>query len=99
MIWRIASQGELIAGFTVVGLREGAISQITIDFLCNRIETIGSRLRRNPAALTRGRATKDLIEQIIVTAVSGKESRIRTNPDTKKDWERLVRKVRELTTT
>ena len=73
MIWRIGWRSDTVAGFTIVRVREGAIAEITIQFIyyiARRKEDIERRLRKIPGALGRGRVTKDLLDEIVVTAVS-----------------------------
>jgi len=97
MIWRIGRRSEMVAGFTIVGVREGAISEITIEFIARRKGDIERRLRRIPGMLSRGRATKDLVEQVVVTAVADEELVPSDNPEVEGEWNKVVSKLRELT--
>ncbi|KKM23601.1 hypothetical protein LCGC14_1613550 [marine sediment metagenome] len=70
LIWRIGRRSDSIAGFTILGVREGAISKVTIEFIVKRKQDIEKKLRRIPGIGAIGRATRDLIEQVVVTAES-----------------------------
>lgn len=96
MIWRIGRRSDVVAGFTIVGAKEGAISEITIQFIARRKEDIERGLRRIPGALTRGRVTKDLIDEIVVTAVSREQSVPEESPEIERPWKQMVDRLQEL---
>jgi len=70
LIWRIGRRSDSVAGFTILDVREGAISKVTIEFIMNRKQDIERKLRRIPGIGATGRATRDLVEQVVVTTVS-----------------------------
>jgi len=97
MIWRIGRRGGDIAGFTIVGVRDGGISEISVELIARRKEGIERRLRRVPDVVSRGRATKGLIEEVIVTAVTDDEALPSTSPEVEGAWKEVVTRVHELT--
>ena len=97
MIWRISRRTDVVAGFTILGVREGGISEITCEFIARRKEDIERRIRRIPQVLSKGRATRDLIEQVRVTAVSDDELVPCANEEVEGAWREVVSKVQELT--
>lgn len=99
MIWRISRGSGVAAGFTVIGVREGGISEISVEFIARRKEGIERRLRRIPHILSKGRASKDLIEQVTVTAFSDEELLPSPSAEVHGAWNEVVSKVRELTGT
>jgi hypothetical protein len=68
MIWRIGRQSDSVTGFTIVGAQEKGISGISIQFIARRKEDIERNLRKNPLALASGRATRALVEGVVVRA-------------------------------
>jgi hypothetical protein len=70
LIWKIGRNSDNVAGFTIIGVNKLSLSQISVQFIARRKEGIERSLRRIPAALLTGRVTKNLIEQVIVTAVA-----------------------------
>jgi len=97
MIWRIGRGSGAIAGFTILGVREEDISEISVEFIARRKEGIERRLRKIPDAVSRGRATKALVEEVIVTAVSDDEALPSTSAEAEGAWKEVVSRVRELT--
>lgn len=96
MIWRIGRRSGAIAGFTIVRVREGGISEISVQFIARRKEGIERRLRRIPDIVSRGRATKALIEEVTVTAVSDDEALPSTSPEVEGAWKEVVSRVHKL---
>ena len=99
MTWRIARHSDMVAGFTIVGIREVGISDITIEFIVRRKGDIERRLRRFPGTLSAGRTTRDLVEQIVVTAASDERLSPSSGPEIESAWKEVVNRVQELTTT
>ena len=99
MIWRVSRRSNIVAGFTILGVREGGISEISVEFIARRKGDIERRLRRITEALPRGRATKHLIEQVTVTAVSDEELLPCTNAEVESAWKEVVSRVQEMITT
>ena len=96
MIWRIDQRSGAVAGFTIVGVREIGISEIGVELIARRKEDIERRLRSIPHVLSKGRATKALIEQVIVTAVTEEDLVPASSPEIEGAWKELVSKAREL---
>ena len=97
MTWRIGRHSDMIAGFTIVGMRELGISGITIEFIVRRKGDIERRLRRIPGILSKGRATRDLVEQVVVTAASDEGTPPSPNPEVESAWKQVVNRVQQLT--
>lgn len=96
MIWRIGRRSNVVGGFTIVGVQEGAISEITIELIAQRKVDIERRLRRIPAVLSKGRATKTLVEQVVVTALTDQETCTPATPQMESAWSDVVSRVQEL---
>ncbi len=97
MIWRIGRRSDVVAGFTIVGVREWAISQITVEFIARRKSDIERGLRRIPGGAAKGRATRDLIEGVVVTAISDEASVAEDYPEAEDAWRKVVNKLQEQT--
>lgn len=95
LIWRIGRRSDGLAGFTILGVREGAISEVTIEFIVTRKKDIERELRRIPGIGAMGRATRDLIEQVVVTAVSDAPTGER-HPEMENAWKDAVNRVKEI---
>jgi hypothetical protein len=70
MIWKIGYQTERVAGFTILGAKRWRVSTLKIDLIARRYDEIEQGLRRIPGLLESGRVTKDVLEQVVVTAFS-----------------------------
>jgi hypothetical protein len=90
MTWRICRHSDTVAGFTIVGMRELGIPGITIESIVQRKEDIERRLRRIPATLSKGRATRDLVEQVVVTAISDEATHWSPSPEIESAWRKKV---------
>ena len=97
MTWRVCRHSDTVAGFTIVGLRELGVSGIAIEFIVQRKEHIERRLRRIPGTLSKGRATRDLVEQVVVTALSDEATPRPPSPEVESAWKNVVNRVQELT--
>lgn len=97
MIWRIGRHSDAVAGFSIAGVGKWAISGVTVEFITRRKGAIESRLRRIPMTLARGRATRELIEEVIVTAVADDPPVPMKDLRAEGDWNQVVRRVGELT--
>jgi hypothetical protein len=97
MTWRIGRDSDMVAGFTIVRMRESGISGITIEFIVQRKEHIERRLRRIPGILSKGRATRDLVEQVVVTALSDEPVPRSPSPEVESAWKNVVNRVQQLT--
>lgn len=97
LIWRIGRQSDSVAGFSIVGIREGAVSGITIEFIAKRKHDIEQGLRRIPGVGAKGRATRDLVERVVVTAMSDEAAPAEWNPKMESAWRQVVNRVKELT--
>jgi hypothetical protein len=98
MIWRIGRHTDRVAGFAIMGAREGALSKIDIQFIIRRKNDIESRLPRFPSAIARGRVTRHLIDEIIVTAVTAEEDASETAFQGEEAWKDIVHRLSDLTT-
>jgi hypothetical protein len=98
LIWRIGRRTEGVAGFTVVGVRENGISEITTEFIVKRKHDIERGLRRIHGVGVQGRATRDMIEQVIVTATTDDAESARPNAETENAWGQVVSRLRHLAT-
>ena len=70
MIWRIGRRSNAVAGFTIVGAREGAISQISVQFIVRRKRDIEQGLQRIPGIGAKRFVTRDLVDEVVVTALA-----------------------------
>ena len=98
MIWRIAKQSDRVAGFALVGAEGSAFSAIGIQFIIRRKKDIESKLPRYIDELSRGRVTKDLIDEVIVTAVAERQDVQENVFSGEKAWKDIVSKVSALAT-
>ena len=97
MIWRIGRRSDRVAGFAIVGAnKEGALSDIGIRFIVRRKKDIESRLPKFPRAFAAGRATKNLIDAVIVTAVSDEHDVPELTSPGVNAWNDIVHQVSEL---
>ncbi len=96
MIWQIGRESDQVAGFAIVGVKEGAISKITIQFIVSRKEDIERRLQRSSSFLSRGRATRALIEEVIVTAVSDLKPVLTESPRAESAWQDVGKQAQQL---
>jgi hypothetical protein len=92
MIWRIGRRTDVVAGFTILDAKKGAIAAITIDFILRRKRDIESRLSRIPGGFSGGRVTKDVIEAVRVTALTDSDLATERSPETERDWQQVVKK-------
>lgn len=97
MIWRIGRRSDAVAGFSILGVREGSISEVSVQFIVRRKGDIERELRRVPAMLTRGRASRELIERVVVTAVSDEHEAPATSPEVEGRWREVVSRIEGLT--
>ena len=67
MFWKIGHVTGSVAGFTILGAEEIGISEIKVD-VAARKQTIERNLRGIPGAIAAVRATKILIEKVLVEA-------------------------------
>jgi hypothetical protein len=104
MIWRIGQQSDRVAGFAIVGAKEGALSAIGIEFIVRRKKDIESRLPRFLGAFARGRVTRHLIDEIVVTALTdnqGGPENASPGEDARRGeeaWNGIVERLSALTT-
>jgi hypothetical protein len=96
MIWRIGRRTDVVAGFTIVGIREWAISEITVEFIARRKSHIERGLRGIPGAGAKGRATRQLIEGVVVTAILDDVSVAQEYPEAEDAWKEVVHRLEEL---
>jgi len=95
LIWRIGRRSDTVVGFTILGVREGAISKVAIEFIVKRKQDIDRELRRIPGIGAIGRATRDLIDQVVVTAVSDVPTEER-HPEIESAWMDVVNEVNKM---
>ncbi len=95
LIWRVGRRSDNLAGFTILGVREGAISKVTIEFIVKRKQDIERELRRIPGIGAIGRATRDLIERVVVTTVSDTPTQ-EHDSEMEKAWMEVVNRVNKL---
>lgn len=96
MTWRIGRESDTVAGFTVVGLQQMGISGVSIAFIMRRKADIERGLRRLPDARSRQRATRDLVEQVVVTAISDEGGPLTPSAEVESAWNGVVNKVQQL---
>lgn len=96
MIWRIGRRSDRVAGFTIVGARKASISGISIEFIVKRKRDIEERLQRTQEAVLTGQATRYLIDQVIVMALSKEEPVAPPSPEVQNVWREVVSKLEEL---
>ncbi len=96
MIWKIGRNSENVTGFTIIGAKKWSISHIGIQFIIRRKNDIERGLRRIPITLIGGRATKDLIEAVIVMAVT-EDAHSGTNVEDDQFFKEVESKLEELT--
>ena len=70
MIWKVGHRTERIVGFTILGANRWRVSTLKIELIARRYGQIEQGLQRTSGMLASGRMTKDVLEQIIVTAFS-----------------------------
>jgi len=98
MIWQVGRHSDRVSGFTIVGAWKSAISKITIEFIARRKEAIERCLRRVPGALATGRVSKNLIDDVRVTAVCEKPKPRSRHSKAEGRWREVVKRVQELPT-
>lgn len=82
MIWRVSHQSGSVSGFTILGAKKLGISGLKVDIIVSRLHDIERHLKRHPPALFPGRATRVLIDNVVVTAQSEEppQQEARTDP-------------------
>jgi len=98
MIWRIGRHSDRVAGFAIVGAKEGPLSRIGIQFIMRRKKAIETRLPMFPAFAGR-RVTRDVVEEVIVTAVSQSIEAFETDTPVEVAWRDIVNELSRLATT
>ena len=97
MIWRIGRHSDQVAGFSIVGAKEGALAGVGIQFIRRRKEAIESKLPKF-LAFARGRVTKDVVDEVIVIALAEKPEVVEDDTQEGKAWRDMVGKLSELAT-
>jgi hypothetical protein len=95
MIWRIGRHSDRVAGFAIVGIKEGALSGIGIQFIRRRKQDIESKLPKY-FAFARGRVTKDIIDEVIVTTIADKPQVAAADTQEEKAWSEMIGKLEKL---
>ena len=95
LIWKIGRRSDSVVGFTILGVREGAISKVAIEFIVKRKQDIERELRRIPGIGAKGRVTRDLIERVVVTAVSDAAPE-EHDPEMESTWTDVVNRVKKM---
>jgi len=96
MIWRIGRRSNAVAGFTICRAKEGAISQISVQFIVRRKEDIEQGLRRIPGIGAKRFATRDLIDEVVVTAVAEDRAVPAESGEVERAWRQIVDRLQEL---
>ena len=96
MIWRIGRQSKTVAGFTIARAIEGAISQVTVQFITGRKQDIERGLRAIPFTGGRNQVTRDLIDQVVVTAAARERPAVVGDLESESAWKKVVDRLRRL---
>jgi hypothetical protein len=70
MIWKIGYRTDRVVGFTILGANKWRVSTLKIELIARRYDSIKQGLQRTSGILASGRVTKDVLDQIVVTAYS-----------------------------
>jgi len=96
MIWRIGRRSNAVAGFTIVGARGGAISRISVQFIVRRKHDIEQGLRRVPGIGAKKFVTRDLIDEVVVTALADNRAVSAESHEAEGAWKQIVDRLQEL---
>jgi len=97
MTWRIGQHSDRVAGFAIVGAKEGALSAIAFNSSFGEKKTLKADCRVS-RRVSKGRVTKHLIDEIIVTAVTDKQDVPENTFHGEQAWNGIVDKLSALTT-
>lgn len=97
MIWRIGRRSNTVAGFTIARAIEGAISQVTVQFIVRRKRDIERSLREIPFAGGRNQITRYLIDHVVVTAAAMEEPAVARDLKSESEWKKVVDRLRQFT--
>jgi hypothetical protein len=96
MIWRIGRRSNRVTGFTIAGVKQGAIGQVTVQFIARRKRDIEQGLRRMAGTGAKNRATRDVVDEVVVTALSEERLPSPKNAEVEGAWKQVVNRLEQL---
>jgi hypothetical protein len=79
ILWQIGRETGSVVGFAILGARKWGIKQILVN-IAGRKDDMERGLKRMGPALSAGRATRILVERVVIRAEQGEAERKSPNP-------------------